>query len=204
LYIYVTKFSNHPNMIKIGKSTTPVARTAWLVRSHGEVISTDVYNVGEGYSEVEKDLHKKYEAYKASGVVGDGYTEFFLDSISDSVCKDLEGYLGGTFFSGGQLKSLAKKEEIRYYRLMARLFGCRYYNDYNGEEYKLPVGHMDGIRIMQCLELGFSKDEVARKFVESKVTPCYTTVGRVKAGYELFLNGSTQYRLLHQLVKESA
>jgi hypothetical protein len=203
MYIYVTKFSNYPSLIKIGKSAVPESRTKQLSTHHGDVIFSDVYLVGESYSNVERELHFKYAGKRVRDTaIGDGSTEFFCDSISLNVKEDLRKFSEGVPFTIEQLKRELQKEKVRYNQLMGRLFGRPGWSLYTGQPYELPAGHWDGIRILGCVETGFSKEEVFVKFVHNKITPNFTTVGRVRIAYHLFSNGSKHYNLLTQLIKD--
>ena len=197
MYVYVTKFEKYPNLIKIGKSRVPEGRTAQLVRWHGDVITTDVFYVGENYTKVESELHRKYKVHQVR-THGDGETEFFSDVIYERVCKALENK-----DCKESLELSLKKEEIRYKGLIGKLLGTRnrayIYQGVTGE---LHSGFMDCLSIQSCLQVGFSESEVFSRFVTGKVHNNFTTPNRVAIAFRLFENGTIKARRLQKLISD--
>ena len=188
MFVYVARFENYPDLIKIGVSVSPASRTGGLSRIHGKVVSSEVFLIGDDVYKVEKGLHRKHKRVCAKDTVGfsDGYTEFFQDSIYDDVCKELNGYTDGTRFRKSQLEKMVLTEDIRCAKLVSRLLGCGHNHMYDGSRTQLFSGFWELTSINSCIDMGFDKEEVFAKYVSSGKPRLRTTAGRVAIAHSLF------------------
>lgn len=83
--LYVIRFTNHPNLLKIGISKNVNNRISQLKQDHGEVTSISAY-YGNNSKYVERILHNTF-GDKRVKVVGQGGTEFFKDTLSLEVLE---------------------------------------------------------------------------------------------------------------------
>ena len=85
MYLYVLGFSNHPSLLKVGVSKSPLDRIATLEKHHGKCVSSVFYNMGKTYQRAEKLIHVLLDESNVI-VDGDGGTEFFdRDVVFDVV-----------------------------------------------------------------------------------------------------------------------
>jgi len=86
-YIYVAKFSKHPDLVKIGCSEKPDRRAYVLSFTHGSLIDIESMEVGENGFDIEDYLHWYFKDQKVV-TSGDGSGEFFrIDTNFDDSVK---------------------------------------------------------------------------------------------------------------------
>lgn len=88
-YIYIAKFSKHPDLVKIGCSEKPDRRAYVLSFTHGGLIDIESIEVGDNGFDMEVYLHWYFKDHKVT-TSGDGYGEFFrIDANFDDSVKTI-------------------------------------------------------------------------------------------------------------------
>lgn len=84
MYLYVVKYHDYPDIVKIGISIDPKSRLSGLKLIHGKVEMLNVYQIGKHYKRLEKLIHVMFDEVNVP-IEGDGGTEFFKTSCLNKV-----------------------------------------------------------------------------------------------------------------------
>lgn len=91
MFLYIVKFDNLPNKIKIGRTSDFERRSKGLEKDFGKIIAAVLVEYDAILENLEKDLHDYFRKYRREEYLGVGRTEFYCKSCYDRSIDFLAG-----------------------------------------------------------------------------------------------------------------